>query len=386
MSDLEPAWAAWQHLMHHAAVLVLRVAADGHVVEANGFARKRLGRPTNGGHIREIFCNVDSMLSMSEFFQRPMPVLLSVNTASGMPESYLFHSMPVDSTTLFIGEFDHAETERLRRQLSDANGALLTTTRELQKQNAELQRSNKAKSELLGMAAHDLRNPMHAIGGYAELLLDRHARAGDSESVQLLGAVQELVTQMAGLLDATLSAAAIEAGEMRLALAHTDIGELVSSGVSFARLLGKRKQISVSFRCEPGLPALWLDPTKMRQVIDNLIGNAVKYSSPGSSVRVSVTSGKDEIQLCVQDQGAGISSENQKLLFKPFCTAGTVPTGNESSAGLGLAIVKRIVAAHHGKICVDSQPGQGTSFVVVLPLPPRATSSSRLDCSPRPDV
>jgi two-component system sensor histidine kinase/response regulator len=116
-------------------------------------------------------------------------------------------------------------------------------------------------------------------------------------------------------------------------------------------------QIAIEFSASDDLPALLIDRAKIEQVMDNLIGNAIKYSPPGSTIRVEVSRKLEQILIAVQDQGIGIATEDREKLFCPFTRLVTEGTGGEKSTGLGLVICRWIIEEHHGKIWVQSQPG-----------------------------
>jgi len=133
------------------------------------------------------------------------------------------------------------------------------------------------------------------------------------------------------------------------------------------RVLAAKKQIEIELMDEP-LPLLLLDASKIEQVLNNLLSNAIKFSPPRTTIRVRVARADDQILLAVQDQGPGIPPNELDKLFKPFQRTSVKSTAGEKGTGLGLSIVKKIVEGHHGKIWVESQVGQGTTFFVALPL------------------
>lgn len=249
-------------------------------------------------------------------------------------------------------------------ELSHLNNELATAQRELARKNAELGRLNEQKNQFLGMAAHDLRNPLEVILTYSEFLLEDAAPALGPDQVELIHTICSSSHLMLRLVEDLLDVSRIEAGRMELDLAPVDLGALVAGNVRRNRVLAAKKEIDIRLDVQGELPSLRLDASKMEQVLDNLIGNAVKFSPPGSPVEVRVSLA-DRVMISVEDHGPGIPADLLGTLFEPF-TRGRIR--GAKGAGLGLAIVKNIVAGHGGDIQVQSEPGRGATFQVCLPL------------------
>jgi two-component system sensor histidine kinase/response regulator len=145
-----------------------------------------------------------------------------------------------------------------------------------------------------------------------------------------------------------------------------DIVKMVQRRVRHLDPHARSKNIAVAVDTPDGQRAS-IDGARFNQVVDNLVGNAIKFSPPGTTVKVSLRSSDGNLLFSVQDQGPGISEEDRKLLFRSFQKLSARPTGGEKSTGLGLAIVKKIVDAHGGHITVDKAPGGGTVFTVTVP-------------------
>ncbi len=254
---------------------------------------------------------------------------------------------------------------------SRLNNELVDTQRELAKKNAELRQLNKEKNRFLGIAAHDLRNPLHAILLLSEFLADE---IQDEEQRGFLAEIRSSTLFMARLIDDLLDVAKIESGQVLLDYAPVDMNAVTQESVERNRLLASRKQVEIDFD-RGGIPSALLDRTKIDQVLNNLITNAVKFSREGSRVAVRLYGAGDNFVLEVQDQGIGIPPEVQERLFIPF-QKGQAGTAGEKSSGLGLVIVKRIVEGHGGSIRFASAVGTGTTFIVSIPYAPGAASQS----------
>jgi len=212
----------------------------------------------------------------------------------------------------------------------ELNRKLNNLTRQLHQANAELHHLNGLKNPFLGMAAHDLRR----------------------------------------LIDVSLDVAILESGTLRLELAPTTAGEPLHGALELCRLAAARKKVALSVDTPDDGPTLTVDASTMRQVLVNLVGNAVECSVPGQSVQLTAgwNDSTREIDFVVRDQGAGIAPEDQARIFQPFAQAANCKTDGERSVGLGLAIARLVVQAHHGRLWVESALGRGTAFFVPLPV------------------
>lgn len=235
----------------------------------------------------------------------------------------------------------------------------------------QLSRANAAKNRFLGMAAHDLRNPLASIRGLTEFLRDGVVGTLSADQLDLVNTIHDASQSMLDLVNELLDVATIEAGELKLTLAPNDLVELVAKSVALANMEAAKKNTRIQLQAIVPHVTLSLDATKMRQVIDNLLSNAVKYSPPGSTVTALVDSdpGKNACSFSVRDEGPGIPANERDKLFKDFGRLSAQPTGGEKSTGLGLAICRKIVEAHHGDIQAENLPTRGCEFRVTLPLP-----------------
>jgi len=239
--------------------------------------------------------------------------------------------------------------------------------RELLQKNAALEELNQQKNQWLGMAAHDLRTPLGVISGYSDFLIDQMEDAF-SEQAEMIDRIKSSSRFMLNLVDDLLDISTIESGNLKLRLQPTDLLRLVRRNVGLNRVLAEQKGIDIELHRPASLPLMELDSDKIEQVLNNLIGNAVKFSLPGTAVHVRVEADAGEARIAVEDQGPGIPEDQLQQLFQPFSSTSVTSTGGEKSTGLGLAIVRRIVEGHGGRIQVESRVGQGSTFRVSLPL------------------
>ncbi|MCL5269827.1 MAG: hybrid sensor histidine kinase/response regulator [bacterium] len=255
------------------------------------------------------------------------------------------------------------------KQLQQANDNLQAAHGELTRKNRQLEQLNAEKNRFLGMAAHDLRNPISAIGGYCSLFLGGILGELTDQQRQIIERVKISSKFMHQLLEDLLDISQIEAGKLELRLAPVDLAALIADNVKLNRMFAEKKQIGIKFvpRCAP--PPLNLDAAKIEQVLNNLSSNAIKFSQPGTEITVELITEDDQLVIVVRDQGQGIAPHEIDKVFKPFEKTSTRSTSGEKSTGLGMAIVKKIVEGHQGKIWLESAVGVGTTFYVALPLP-----------------
>ena len=260
-------------------------------------------------------------------------------------------------------ERDDAVFEDLTR----VNNDLANLQREMARKNTELSMLNEEKNRLLGIAAHDLRSPLGVILTYSEFLENEAAQVLDSEQREFVSVIRTTSQFMLQLLDDILDVSQIEAGQLNLDLQPTDVVALLRRNLGLNRVLAARKQIELRFQPEVETLQLTVDAAKIEQILNNLIGNAIKFSPPRTRVDVRLGVNGRSVTIMVADQGPGIPLADLPKLFKPFSKTSVRPTGGEKSTGLGLAIVRRIAEGHGGEIHVESEVGHGCRFIFSLP-------------------
>lgn len=289
--------------------------------------------------------------------------------ANGAPVGFMFFSSTQPNTYIDV----HVDTfKRIAGQLSVIleKGRLVTELSaqkvEIERQNAELQRLSELKNTFLGIAAHDLRGPIGNIQMIADLLSSETISVSPSERASLLGDIGKHTGHILALLDDLLDVTRIESGKLELRFENINLSQFLLDIIYRHKMMATVKGTRVQAGSIPE-GDIRADPARLRQVLDNLISNAVKYSPPGSLV--TVDAGKDGTgwRVNVRDQGPGITDQDRRRLFQDFAKLSARPTGGEKSTGLGLAITRRIVEAHGGKIDVDSVPGEGATFWFSLP-------------------
>ncbi len=268
--------------------------------------------------------------------------------------------------TMATGERAKRDDE-IYEELTRLNNDMANMQRELAKKNAELGNLNVQKNRLLGMAAHDLRNPLGVILAYSQFLESEAATVLSEEQREFVSTIKETSEFMLRMVTDLLDVTAIEAGQLSLDRQPGDLVRLVRRSVTMNRVLAAPKQIAVELEAPADFPVISFDAGKIEQVLNNLIGNAIKFSHRGTCVRVRLDADREKVTVAVEDEGQGIPEEDLPKLFKPFGTASVRGTAGESSTGLGLAIVRRMVEGHGGCIWVESEDGKGSTFRFTLP-------------------
>jgi two-component system, sensor histidine kinase and response regulator len=237
----------------------------------------------------------------------------------------------------------------------------------------ELGRANEAKNKFIGMCAHDLRNPLASIRGLAEFLQDPALGKLTTEQSAIVSSIRDASQTMLTLVNELLDISTIESGALNLTRADVSIHELAAKAIRLASFNAARKGMSITLSDTSASPALSIDAPKIRQVLDNLISNAIKFSPPGSAISVAIGMPPKEApagfaSVSVRDQGPGIPEAEHDRLFKDFSLLSTQPTGGEKCTGLGLMICRKIVEAHGGTIEAVNQPDGGCVFSFTLQL------------------
>jgi len=233
----------------------------------------------------------------------------------------------------------------------------------------DLARLNESKNEFVGIAAHDLRNPLGVIVGWVTMVINQ-LKAGKIDPERATGQLEKAkraAEAMARLVNDLLDISAIESGSISLERTELDLGELIAATVSNHQRSAADKSIAVTVIDTEELPPVNADTVRIGEVLDNLVSNAIKYTQPGGAVRVSCERRDGDIVTHVEDNGQGLGEEDLREIFKTFKKLSARPTGGETSTGLGLAIVKRIVEIHGGSIWVTSEKGKGARFSFALP-------------------
>jgi PAS domain S-box-containing protein len=234
------------------------------------------------------------------------------------------------------------------------------------------------KSEFVSNVSRELRSPLTSIYGFAETLLRDDVLFGEEERATFLGYIASEAGRLTAIVDRLLAVARLDGGDLQVQLSPTDVGAVISEVVSSAKqsLVLESHEFVLNLPPEP--LAVDADHEKLRQIVMDLVENAVKYSPDGGTVRISARRRNDSVEVSVDDEGIGIPQAEQGRIFAKFYRAETGGRDLASGGtGLGLFIAKELLAAMHGRISVRSQEGEGSSFVFTLPLSAQPVLSER---------
>jgi PAS domain S-box-containing protein len=275
------------------------------------------------------------------------------------------------------------ESAQLVTQLRDAQEKLQEQAQELelgteeleqqnlalQQQAAELKRLNSAKSDFMATVSHELRTPLNAIIGYSELLRDGVPVSVPDEALKHVERIQLGARHLLQLIEEILTFSSLEAGQQRARIEDVDIDGLLVELEAILEPLAGQQGLDFMVRRRSVPPRIRTDPTKLRQILLNLLANAVKFTEQGS-VELEVDSDDGVLTFTVRDTGIGVAPADEPLLFEPFWQADQSHTRRVQGAGLGLAIAKRFAHLLEGTITVRSQPAGGSEFTLRLPHAP----------------
>ena len=258
------------------------------------------------------------------------------------------------------------QQDEMYEEMTKLANELGAVQRKLAKKNAQLRRANEHKDELLGMVAHDLRNPLGSVAGFSRLILRMSGDALDPRSRDMLSRIEGASAFMLSMVEDLLDFSAIESGNIRLKPAPLALDAFLADVAESLRGMAIDKGIELVVDTDS--VDIVADAHKVQQVVTNLLTNGIKYSASGTTVRLEGRDHGGHVRVAVTDEGQGIPSDEQTKLFKPFGTTSVRGTAGEKSTGLGLAIARKVVEAHGGAIGVHSVAGEGSTFWFELPV------------------
>jgi signal transduction histidine kinase len=278
-----------------------------------------------------------------------------------------------------IARLNDREVLIIIRDITDAKQAEVERS-----QNEELIRANRLKDEFLANMSHELRTPLNAILGMTEGLLEQIFGDVNDSQTKVLQTIESSGSHLLELINDILDVAKIESGQIELDCHPTAIVPLCQSSLAFIKQQAIAKRIQINTQISANLPDVLVDERRMRQVLINLLNNAVKFTADGGQVTLEVTLTSQEdallgmrnhLQIAIADTGIGIAPENIHKLFQPFVQIDSALNRKYEGTGLGLALVKRIVDLHGGTVGLTSEVGVGSCFTITIPYTDAATSS-----------
>ena len=282
---------------------------------------------------------------------RVIPVLISATAIYNEDGNYV-----MSRTTLF----DNTEQKEADEVMRTAN--------------FELARAMRMKDEFLASMSHELRTPLTGILGLSEAIQLGVYGVFNEKMNHAIENIQSSGRHLLELINDILDVSKIEAGKLELQISPFSLGDICKSGLQLTKGLASKKRQNVSFSMSPEQISMVGDPRRLKQVVVNLLSNAIKYTPEEGEVGLEVTANEAEklVYISVWDKGMGISHEDLGKLFQPFVQLDSSLSRQQTGTGLGLVLVKRLVELHEGSLNVESEPGEGSRFTVILPYVPTA--------------
>jgi len=239
----------------------------------------------------------------------------------------------------------------------------------LTRANAELDQSGRLKDEFLANMSHELRTPLNAILGLSEALLEQVGGSLNSRQVKSVTTISSSGAHLLALINDILDLSKIESGKLELNPGLIDVQEFCESCLLFVRTQATQKNIGVEFENGDHLETIIADPKRLKQILVNLLTNAVKFTLEGGRIglKLNALMGEEMVQFTVWDTGIGIAPENERLLFRSFSQIDSGLTRAQEGTGLGLVLVAKLVELHGGSVALESEKGKGSRFIVKLP-------------------
>ena len=277
----------------------------------------------------------------------------------------VYHRRPLDRNTIELLTLfaQHAATA-----IQEAHLFHLATeqTARLTALNVELQRANQVKAEFLANMSHELRTPLNSILGFSQLLLEGDGGALTGDQRQDVDIIAQNGQHLLALINDLLDISKLEAGKAQLHRGEVEVEPLISECVDSVSSLAKTKKLDLTASVSAEVGRVFADGPKLKQVLLNLLGNAIKFTETGG-VRVTAERQGAELRVSVRDTGIGVPAEDTERIFESFQQGQSGMTGKYQGTGLGLAISRQLVEMHGGKIWVKSTPGQGSTFTFTIP-------------------
>jgi signal transduction histidine kinase/tetratricopeptide (TPR) repeat protein len=256
---------------------------------------------------------------------------------------------------------------RAKRKIKKANNALNEVSQQIQVKATALQMANESKDKFLSIISHDLKNPISAITGLSDLLLDNSLELTDEDKLKYIKYINEGCLSADQLLENLMKWVRSQTGKMEMKSIEFDLAQPVNDAIALVQNSAIRKQITISSAVQEGT-RVFADHEMISTCLINLLSNAVKFTPLEGNICVTPEINGKTVSIMVSDTGVGISPEHIQKLFRLDTKSGTLGTANEKGTGLGLLLVKEFIEKNNGKINVQSTPGKGSTFTLTLPI------------------
>ncbi|MDQ2786862.1 MAG: GAF domain-containing sensor histidine kinase [Chloroflexota bacterium] len=297
---------------------------------------------------------------------------------------HMVFAVPLRAAGTLVGLVCYFHTEpfdpEMQQVLQDCSSVIGTAAYNAQRMihdAAAMRRTERTRAEFMGLVSHELRNPLTAIYGFLNILAQE--RVGPLTAMQrdFLDSASLSVRRLWRLVDDINDLVQADLGRLTLQREPVAMGDLIRAAIASVAPLCANARITVESAIPPSLPRTMADPVRLHQILNNLLSNAMKFSEPGTTIHVAVAVAEDMIRVSVRDTGPGIAAEDAERIFERFVKGTNIPQQDASGLGLGLAVVRQLVAAHGGRVWVESsgqsaagsgQPIGGSMFVFTIPV------------------
>ncbi len=257
--------------------------------------------------------------------------------------------------------------DELRQVLLHLDEKVRQRTEQLAIALKQAESASRAKSEFIASTSHELRTPLNGVLGLSEILLDQALGPLNPEQIRTLRMIEESGRHLLALINDILDLAKIEAGKFELEVTELALADLCQGALRLVQAAAEKKRQNLRLDLRTDVPTVQADPRRLKQVLVNLLGNAVKFTPEGGSITLEVEANEAEVRFTVADSGIGIAEADLQRLFVEFQQLDGTLTRRHEGTGLGLVLVKRLMALHGGHVTVESQVGVGSRFTVHLP-------------------
>jgi len=377
--SLQRVEASYRGIVENQVDLICRYKADGTLTFVNA------AYATHLGHKR------------AELLGQPSALFAAglLNASGPLPESATFeHNLPDATQRPVVLSWTHRavkddeghvlEYQAVGHDITARNAAekLLRVAKE----SAEA--ADRAKSEFLANMSHELRTPLNAILGLSEALLEQVSGTLTPRQIKSISTISTSGQHLLTLINDTLDLSKIEAGKMELSAEPLVVQEFCESCLAFVRTQAMQKSIGIAFEHDGSVTKFVADPKRFKQILVNLLTNAVKFTGNGGKIGLKVDSppGGETVRFTVWDTGIGIAQADTAKLFQSFSQVDSGLTRSQEGTGLGLALVARLVELHRGGIALESEPGKGSRFVITLPQAAENPAAAVQSTTARPTV
>jgi PAS domain S-box-containing protein len=335
--------------------------------EMSGWGWQKVHHPD---HVQGVVDKIKHCFETGEVWEDTFPL----RGADGHYRWFLSRAVPIrdeHGTVLrwFGTNTDVTEQKQAEAAIRQLNAEVHQRAAELETANAELAQVAKLKDEFLANMSHELRTPLNAILGLSEALLEQVSGTLTPRQVKSVTTISTSGQHLLTLINDILDLSKIEAGKLELHLDTVNVQEFCESCLLFVRTQAMQKHIGVAFEHDGRVAKLSADPKRLKQVLVNLLTNAVKFTPEGGRIGLTVAApkGEDVARFTVWDTGIGIAPEDQTKLFRAFTQIDSGLTRAQEGTGLGLVLVAKLVELHGGSVAFESEPGKGSRFTVTLP-------------------